>query len=284
MNINLNLATRPYIELRSVYARLRVFAVGLIVLALPMLLVVHTEENKARLAEARVSQLESNIALLRRQQTQARELAVEGPNASVLTEAAFLNSLFRRKAFSWTATMSDLEETLPYGVQVEFIDPVVASDGRVTIRMRVSGAREHAVEVVRNLEHSRHFVAPRLVSEALANQANTPRQPLPVNVPGGVPGNLPGVTNEVAFDILAGYRPLPNSHDNAGARAARIASAAPATSTAHRAGGRQAQLTNPNPDSASTFVARAKARRTGPLPAVKPFAGVPAPPRDGGPR
>ncbi len=258
MNINLNLATRPYIELRSVYARLRVFAVGLVVLALPMLLVVHVEETKARLAEARVSQLESNIALLRRQQIQARELAVQGPNASVLTQAAFLNSLFRRKAFSWTATMSDLEDTLPYGVQVQFIDPVIASDGRVTIRMRVTGGREHAVDVVRNLEHSRHFIAPRLVSEALATQGTNARQPLPVSVPGGVPGAAPA--NEVAFDILAGYRPLPNSHDNAGIR----------REAAHARSGAPAQLTNP--DTASPVRSRTRQH----TPPIKPFAGVPA--------
>ena len=269
MNINLNLATRPYIELRSVYARLRVFAVGLVVLALPMLLVVHLEETKARLAEARVTQLESNIALLRRQQTQARALAVEGPNASVLTQAAFLNSLFRRKAFSWTATMSDLEETLPYGVQVQFIDPVIAPDGHVAIRLRVVGAREHAVEVVRNLEHSRHFIAPRLVSEALANPTGTAaRQPLAVSTA------LAGGASDVTFDILADYRPLPNSHDSAALRALKGPSAGPVRSgaPAARAVG-QAQLTNPASAALSPTRQRSSRSRT---PAVKPFAGVPA--------
>jgi len=226
MNINLNLATRPYIELRSVYTRLRVAAVALAVLALPMLLVIHSAETKARLAEARVQQLQDNITLLRQQQTRARQLAVEGPNASVLTEAAFLNDLFRRKSFSWTATMSDLENTLPYGVQVDTIQPVIAPDGHVTIRMRVTGAREHTVDLIRNLERSRHFVGARLVTEGLADQSAA-GQTRRVNT-GFNPEANAGGANDVNFDIQADYRPLPNSHDQAGVRASAAVSAAKA--------------------------------------------------------
>ena len=211
MKITLNLATRPYIELRPIYARLRVIMLVLAALALPMLLVLRVEQTKAAQATARVDQLHRNIALLEAQQRSAHSLLQQPDNASLLAQADFLNALFRRKAFSWTATMSDLETTLPAGVQVLSIDPVVSPDGHVTIRLRVSGAREHAVEVVRNLEHSRHFVAPRLASEALANQTT-----------GGAAASVRqvaetgGAATDVAFDILADYRPLPHSHDRAG--------------------------------------------------------------------
>jgi type IV pilus assembly protein PilN len=266
MNISLNLATRPYLELRSVYARLRVVAVVLLVLALPMLLVLHVAETKARLAEARVDQLQSNIALLRRQSENARALASQGPNANILTQAAFLNDLYRRKAFSWTATMSDLESTLPYGVQVMVIDPVIAPDGHITIRMRVTGVRERAVEVVHDLEHSRHFIAPRLVAEALANQNNAGPRSVSLN---------PGSPADVSFDILADYRPLPNSHDQAGVRAASQKNShanGPASRIA------RAQLTNPDPSSSAvspTGLATQRSRHPRSLP--KPFAGSPTP-------
>ena len=61
-------------------------------------------------------------------------------NAAVLAQAQFLNKLFLRKTFSWTAVMMDLETVLPSGVQVMNIDPVVAKDGQVTIRMRVTAS------------------------------------------------------------------------------------------------------------------------------------------------
>jgi type IV pilus assembly protein PilN len=213
MKITLNLATRPYIELRPIYARLRTIILVLAVLALPLLLLLHVEQSRAAAATANVEQLKHKILLLQAQQRAAHALMQQPENAGVLAQADFLNELFRRKAFSWTATMSDLETTLPAGVQVLTIDPTVAPDGLVTIRLRVSGPRERAVEVVRNLEHSRHFIAPRLASEALANPDST----------GGNNANVrrvaeaSGAPGDVSFDILADYRPLSHSHDRAGA-------------------------------------------------------------------
>ena len=211
MKITLNLATRPYIELRPIYARLRLMMLVLAALALPMLLVLRVEQAKAGEAVARVDQLKHDIALLESQQRTAQALMQQPENAGVLAQADFLNELFRRKAFSWTATMADLETTLPAKVKVLNIDQDVSKQENVTIRMRVSGARERAVEVVRNLEHSRHFVAPRLASEALANQ----------NSGGGSASvrqvsETGGAAADVAFDILADYRPLPHSHDRGG--------------------------------------------------------------------
>ncbi len=50
----------------------------------------------------------------------------EPQNAAVLSQSQFLNQLFARKAFSWTAVMMDLENVLPSGVQVLNIDPVIS--------------------------------------------------------------------------------------------------------------------------------------------------------------
>ena len=58
------------------------------------------------------------------------------------------------------------------------IDPEInTKSGAVTIRLRVNGQRDRAVDLVRNLEHSRRFLQPRLASESLettttGNQAN----------------------------------------------------------------------------------------------------------------
>ncbi len=216
MRITLNLATRPYIELRPIYARLRWIMLVLALLALPMLLILRVEQSRADAATARVNLLKQKIAALEDRQRQARVLLQEPDNAALLTQTDFLNELFARKAFSWTATMSDLETTLPYGVQVLSIEPAIAPDGHVTIRLRVSGARERAVELVRNLEHSRHFIAPRLASEALANQNNTAGAAATVRQVADAGSATGESANDVAFDILADYRPLPHSHDPAG--------------------------------------------------------------------
>jgi type IV pilus assembly protein PilN len=88
---------------------------------------------------------------------------------------------------------------LPSGVQVLNIDPVIAKDGKVTIRLRVSGAHDRGVDLVRNLEHSHRFLAPRLARETAESNQNG-RQIEQVST-----------ASNVNFDLLAEYNPLPDT-------------------------------------------------------------------------
>jgi type IV pilus assembly protein PilN len=88
---------------------------------------------------------------------------------------------------------------LPSGVQVMNIDPVVSRDGKVTIRLRVSGPHDRAVDLVRNLEHSHRFLAPRLARETAESNQN------------GRPVVQVSATSTVNFDLLAEYNPLPET-------------------------------------------------------------------------
>jgi type IV pilus assembly protein PilN len=198
MRITLNLASKPFIELRPLYARLRWLMAVLLLVALPLWLLVRTEQRKAAVANARLQAVNDSILHLDNQQRSYSALMHRPQNAAILTQAAFLNGLFAQKAFSWTAVMMDLETVLPAGVQVMNIDPEIDKTGAVTIRLRVNGQRDRAVDLVRNLEHSRRFLQPRLASEALettttGNQANFQ--------------NANGPSN-VNFDVLAEYNPL----------------------------------------------------------------------------
>jgi type IV pilus assembly protein PilN len=197
MRITVNLATRPFIELRPLYKRLRIWMAILFILAIPLWFLARVEQQKASVATARVRTMQASVQSMQRQQQSYQALMRQPQNAAVLTQSDFLNDLFRRKAFSWTATMTDLETVLPAGVQVMSIDPTVTPDGHVTIRMRVSGARERAIDLVKNLEGSKHFASPRLATEALATQPNSNGQPVPASA-----------SSDVNFDILADYRPL----------------------------------------------------------------------------
>src|SRR5271170_1422003 len=198
MRITLNLASKPFIELRPLYARLRWLMAILLLVAIPLWLLVRTEQRKAALANAKLQAVTDSIQRLKDQQAKYQAMMSQPQNAAVLTQATFLNQLFAQKAFSWTAVMMDLETVLPAGVQVMNIDPEIDKSGSVTIRLRVNGQRDRAVDLVRNLEHSRRFLQPRLASEALettttGNQANFQ------------PANGPSNVN---FDVLAEYNPL----------------------------------------------------------------------------
>jgi type IV pilus assembly protein PilN len=200
MRVTLNLASKPFIELRPLYARLRWWMAILVVAAIPLWLLLKVETRKAALANAKLQSVQASIQRLENRQQSYQAMMRQPQNAAVLTQAEFLNQLFARKAFSWTAVMMDLETVLPGGVQVLNIDPAIDKTGNVTIRLRVSGPRDRAVDLVRNLEHSRRFLQPRLASESLET-----------NNTGGQANLQPAnATSNVNFDVLAEYNPLPS--------------------------------------------------------------------------
>jgi len=211
MRISINLATRPFVELRPLFLRLRVLMALLAVVAIALGFWAHMLQQRLDHATAQMDNLRNATIAAQQERLHNEARMRQGPNAAVLDRAHFLNALFLQKSFSWTAVMMDLENVLPSGVQVTSIEPQAMPSGDVIIRLRVSGERDRAVQLVRNLEHSRRFLQPRLsgeASQAKETNANAQR-----------PGqfgqfrqpqmNVPTPPAGVEFDILANYNPLP---------------------------------------------------------------------------
>ena len=170
----------------------------LALLAVGLGFALHSLNAKAAVAQAQMDALKAKTQQYQ-QERQVNEARMHQPqNMAVLERSQFLNAVFARKSFSWTAVMMDLEKVLPTGVQVTSIEPQITKEGDVNIRLRVSGDRDRAVQLVRNLETSQRFLSPRLSSE----QAQTQEANRSVNAPVTMPG-------AVQFEILSGYNPLP---------------------------------------------------------------------------
>jgi type IV pilus assembly protein PilN len=198
MRISVNLASRPFVELRPLFARLRLAMAALLVIAVGLGFWLHALNGRARIAEAQMDTLKTQTRHFQ-QERQMNEARMRQPqNMAVLERSQFLNALFARKSFSWTAVMMDLEKVLPVGVQVTSIEPVITKEGDVNIRLRVSGDRDRAVQLVRNLETSQRFISPRLANEAAQKQGSQGGAAAQASLPGAV-----------EFDILSGYNPLP---------------------------------------------------------------------------
>jgi type IV pilus assembly protein PilN len=208
MRITLNLATRPFVELRPYLLRLRFVMAGLVVLAVGVAIATHVLEKRLNTAKAQMSRLQQQTSMFQSEQAANERRMREPQNAQVLDRAHFLNALFLRKSFSWTAVMMDLERVLPGGVLVTSIEPQVNADGSVVIRLRVAGERDRAVQLVRNLEGSARFLRPRLSSETQQSKQGTPQQQAALGPAG------------VEFEILADYNPLPEGEPYPKARAA----------------------------------------------------------------
>ncbi|MEG9436968.1 PilN domain-containing protein [Edaphobacter sp. HDX4] len=198
MRITVNLATRPFIELRPLYAKLRLSIAALTLAAVALGVALHFLNVKAREAEAQMNALKTRTQGYQ-QLRQRNEARMRQPqNMAVLERSRFLNALFAKKSFSWTAVMMDLERVLPAGVQVTSIEPAATKSGEVNIRLRVSGERDRAVELVRNLEKSQRFISPRLANESSQVQE-------------GSATAASTATGAVEFDIYSGYNPLPEA-------------------------------------------------------------------------
>ena len=193
MKITLNLATRPYADQGPALKRLRI---GMAVLAAILIALgfglMHFHQSALRMM-AQEETINRAIAAKQHEEQGYRTQMQQPANARVLQQAEFLNGLFDEKSFSWTAAMEDLERVLPAGVQVTALEPTRAKDGRLTLHIRVSGQRDRAVQMVRDMEHSKRFASPRISGENTENSQ----------------GSLQSVrdTGKVSFDVLAEYNP-----------------------------------------------------------------------------
>ena len=213
MRVSINLATRPYVELDRLLRQLRIALGVLAALALGLGIWLHSMSVRAREQQRQMDALDAKAARLQKERA-ANEARLRQPvNAATLSRNQFLNTLFARKSFSWTAVLMDLEEVLPTGVQVSSIEPILSSSGEVTIRLRVLGDRDRTVLLVKNLEQSKRFIAPRLAGEAQQTAARNGVQTiganglpqLTLNAPGAA--GLPAISG-VEFEIVSGYNPL----------------------------------------------------------------------------
>jgi type IV pilus assembly protein PilN len=196
VRVTLNLATRPFADLGPAIKRLRISMAVLAVLAIGLGFGLRALHHKAELARARDHSLDGQIAHVTQEREGYQAMMRQPANAQLLQQSIALNKIFDDKSFSWTLAMEELETVLPGQVMVSSIEPVRAKDGHITIHLRVAGPRNLSVDLVRNLEHSRHFLLPRIVGETAEETEGPNKQLTPVSE-----------SNRVDFDLLADYNP-----------------------------------------------------------------------------
>ncbi len=194
MRISLNLATRPYTDIRPAIKLLRIAMGALAVIALGLGLGLRTVQQEAGVAREAQQRVQSQIDAVDQERLGYQNLMRQPDNMQLIAQVGTLNQLFDEKAFSWTLAMEDLETVLPAGVQVTNLEPVRAKNGPTTLRLRVVGPRDRAVELVANLEHSKHFLLPRIVSESAESAGGPSARLEPVSA-----------SNRVNFELLAEY-------------------------------------------------------------------------------
>jgi type IV pilus assembly protein PilN len=186
MRVDINLATRPYEDSGPLWLRWggALAALGLITLVL--LYSVMAGWAAARKDRGLIAQREQQIAVRDQEKVRAETILNLPENRSTRDRSQFLNDLFRRKAFSWTKVFEDLERVMPARLHLVSIQPAMAPDNQLELKMVVAGeSRERALELVRKMESSQHFQQTQIVQESSQG------------------GQTPG--DNVQFDITAVY-------------------------------------------------------------------------------
>ena len=213
MRLNINLATKPYLDLRRVLLQWGWLVVALAIATFLLVGMAISSWHESRDVNARISAVRSEIAQLDQQRKQALQVLGSAQNATVVNNAKFLNELIARKSFSWTRVFMQLEEMMPPRLHVVSIAPELQpQSGTVLVRLTVAGtSRDAAVELVKRLEQSPSFRDARIVAETEVTDKNS--------------------TDTVRFQVTAVY--VPGTHARPPA-----ANAAPALKNAGLNGGK----------------------------------------------
>jgi type IV pilus assembly protein PilN len=226
---------------------------GLAIVAVALAFTLHHFSVKARAEQMQMAVLTDKTAALESERQKNEARMREPQNRAVLERSRFLNDLFASKSFSWTSVMMDLERVVPAGVQVTSIEPVMTPSHDVNIQLRVSGDRDRSVDLVRNLERSQRFLAPRLANEsAQVQERGGAAQVAQVGVPGGV-----------QFQIMSGYNPLPPVDKATSEKDKATKDAQAHASTQHGSAAGPHKAASRPKASAGTTTAKPAARRSG---------------------
>ena len=171
MRISINLATRPYEDLRSFFLRWGVLLVVMVAITAALLYKAFDGWRHTRDVGHSIAEKETAISRMDREITSAQVTLNQPNNKTLRDQSEFLNELIARKAFSWTQVFSNLEQMMPARLHVVSIQPELDEQNQLELKMTVSGdSRERVVELLRNMEESEQFRAPQLSSESVEQQ------------------------------------------------------------------------------------------------------------------
>jgi type IV pilus assembly protein PilN len=168
VQLNINLASKPYLDVRSVLLRWGGWVLLLAVCTVAMVVLALSGWRQTRAVEAKVAQVQSEINALDAQRREAQQVLDAPGNNAVVERSKFFNGMIARKTFSWTRVFMQMEKIMPAHLHIASISPELhPADNSVTVHLTVAGtSRDAAVELVKRLEQSPAFREARIVEES----------------------------------------------------------------------------------------------------------------------
>jgi type IV pilus assembly protein PilN len=171
MRLDINLASSPYEDLRHFWLRWGGLLAVLAVMTLGLVYSALAGWSAASKDRDLIRQCQQKIASRDQAREKALALLNRPENTSIRDRSQYLNDLFERKAFSWTKVFEDMEHVMPARLHVVSIQPEMSPDHELELKLVVAGeSRDRAIELVRNMENSRHFQQTQIEQENIAVQ------------------------------------------------------------------------------------------------------------------
>lgn len=166
MRFELNLATHPYEDSKRFYGQWVPLLALLTVLAVGLSWFAYSQYAEYRRQNRELGELQRKIVELEKVKAEASDVLARPDNSGTRDQAAYINDLIRKKAFSWTQVMADLEKIMPTQVQVASIRPALTPEGALEFTLTVNTRRrDNAIELVRRMEGSPRFAFADLRTE-----------------------------------------------------------------------------------------------------------------------
>lgn len=171
MRVSINLATKPFVNLRPFLATAGLFG-GLVVVVTAFTLLLGVNHwNEYAEARAKMNDLETKrLSLYAEQRKLVEELSRPQPHA-LLERKLFLDDLIRQRQLSWIELFFDLQEHMPERVRIVSLSPTLRDDGGLLLEMRVAaGSAADLISFLSKLEEGSQFQ-----NVVLRNQQEGPR-------------------------------------------------------------------------------------------------------------
>lgn len=200
MRTKINLATQPYEDAREYLERWGSLLGLLLLVTIALVWFTFHAVRQSSDMNRQLSQMRNDIATLDSDKVRAERTLALPQNKGTVDKSEYLNTIFARKAFSWTTVFSDMEKLMPPGLRVLSIAPTLDDQNQLQVHIVVGGeSRERANELVRNLEKTPRFRDVALRSDTM--DVNT--------LPGQSNASSTGLEHDpIRFDIEAHYLPV----------------------------------------------------------------------------
>lgn len=209
MRLNINLATKPYEDVRKFLARWGTLTLLLAIATALLLIQAVSNYRSTRLLNSQIAEKQQKIDALEKDRANAIETLNRPENKTVATASRFFNEQIQRKSLSWTRIFMDLERIMPPGLHVVSIAPEMNKDNQLIIHLLVGGSsHDRAVLLVQRMEESGTFKRAELRSEQMVQGTTDPVQfeITSVYVPAQPPATKSGATTTQAMADRGGAR------------------------------------------------------------------------------